>query len=296
MVDSKNPQFKVKAFEKDTEKVNDEVLGAVKGSKLVDICFIMDATGSMGSWIDQTKQNLLEIINSAKKACPDVQFYLSIIAYRDFDEGSDSIQVMPFTSDFVKTTEFLSTIVARGGDDACEDINGGFQQVLKLDWKSPTKILIHFADAPCHGPQFNNGGDNYPNPPSDMSWEQIIEDVKSLGIDYYFMRISGQTDKMTSVFKELWDGCKTSEKKGCFSIQPIEVDSAIFVKVITRSITQSITQSITSPLQNRTEKQNEKDWDWKDTAILIGTGLGVGAGGLGFVVGLVFVGFRKLLS
>ena len=287
MVDSKNPQFKVKAFEKDTQKVNDEVLGTLKGSKLVDICFIMDATGSMGSWIDQTKQNLLEIINSVKKACPDVQFYLSIIAYRDFDQGSDSIQVMPFTSDFVKTTEFLSTIVARGGGDACEDINGGFQQALKLDWKSPTKILIHFADAPCHGPQFNNGEDNYPNPPSDMSWEQIIEGVKSFGIDYYFMRISEHTDKMTSVFKELWDGCKTGEKKGCFSIQPIEGDSAIFVKVIT----QSITQSITTPLQKRAKEQNEKDWDWVDTAIVLG---GIGSGGLGFLVGLTIVGLRKL--
>ena len=31
------------------------------------------------------------------------------------------------------------------------------QEVLKLSWKSSTKLLIHFGDAPAHGSQYHNG-------------------------------------------------------------------------------------------------------------------------------------------
>jgi hypothetical protein len=34
-----------------------------------------------------------------------------------------------------------------------------------LDWKNDVKVVIHFADAPCHGIKYNGGkcGDSYPN-------------------------------------------------------------------------------------------------------------------------------------
>ena len=32
------------------------------------------------------------------------------------------------------------------------------QEALKLSWKSSTKLLIHFGDAPAHGRQYHDGG------------------------------------------------------------------------------------------------------------------------------------------
>ena len=38
------------------------------------------------------------------------------------------------------------------------------QAALKLSWRSSTKLLIHFSDAPAHGTMYHNGqsGDSHP--------------------------------------------------------------------------------------------------------------------------------------
>jgi hypothetical protein len=39
------------------------------------------------------------------------------------------------------------------------------QAALKLSWRSSTKLLIHFGDAPAHGTMYHNGrsGDSHPS-------------------------------------------------------------------------------------------------------------------------------------
>lgn len=41
---------------------------------------------------------------------------------------------------------------------------GVLQAALKLSWRSSTKLLIHFGDAPAHGTKYHNGqsGDSHP--------------------------------------------------------------------------------------------------------------------------------------
>lgn len=38
------------------------------------------------------------------------------------------------------------------------------QEAIKLSWRSSTKLLIHFGDAPAHGNQYHSRreDDNYP--------------------------------------------------------------------------------------------------------------------------------------
>ena len=39
-----------------------------------------------------------------------------------------------------------------GGGDKPEDVFGGLEKVLTVDWKAPlTRMVIHIADAPGHG-------------------------------------------------------------------------------------------------------------------------------------------------
>lgn len=44
-------------------------------------------------------------------------------------------------------------LVPTGGLDVAEDVLGGLQEVDKLNWDKSNnkKVLVHFADAPCHG-------------------------------------------------------------------------------------------------------------------------------------------------
>jgi len=66
--------------------------------------------------------------------------------------------------------------------------------VLKLSWTSDTRIVIHFTDAPCHGKEYHNLDDNFPKPPSDIPFEKLFIEMKSLGLDYYFMKMNDRTD------------------------------------------------------------------------------------------------------
>jgi len=100
---------------------------------------------------------------------------------------------------------FLTGVKPAGGGDAPEDINGGLREVLKLEWANPTKCLIHFADAPCHGKRFHTFHDEYPEGGSkDIAYDKIFTELKSLGVEYYFMSIDKGTDKMVEEFQKIW--------------------------------------------------------------------------------------------
>jgi hypothetical protein len=222
---------------------------SVTSSQIVDLCFLMDATSSMTPWINLTKQKISEIITSVKVKYPSAKFYISVVAYRDFDQGEKSFQVLPFTNETTEVETFLSTVEARGGADEAEDINGGFQRLLELEWHNRTKVLIHFADAPCHGSRFANESDDHPSPSTDMDWGKIFVEVKSLGIDYYFMQIRSKTIKMTNTFREIWDESGVyyknyKQRPVVFKVQSIEDKADIFVERIEGSIMDSIHRSI----------------------------------------------------
>ena len=54
------------------------------------------------------------------------------------------------------------------------------------------QILIHIADAPCHGTMYHTGsGDHYPNgDPAGISYESMMQQVVRLDIQYTGLVIS----------------------------------------------------------------------------------------------------------
>lgn len=49
--------------------------------------------------------------------------------------------------------------------DTAEDVAGALKKALSLTWRGDTRIIIHIADAPAHGSEYNGGcKDNYPGP------------------------------------------------------------------------------------------------------------------------------------
>lgn len=67
------------------------------------------------------------------------------------------------------------------------------------------QVIIHIADAPCHGIQYHGeGGDTYPNgDPAGISHEQMMRQIVESKVYYWFGYISqSSTDKMISVFNQ----------------------------------------------------------------------------------------------
>jgi hypothetical protein len=101
----------------------DQVLKVVKAQSEVDICFVMDCTGSMKQYIAAAKnkiQNLTKTITALFKTTPRLAF----IGYRDVDYKENNLLRLNFTTDADAFREFLSYVTAISGSDYCEDVIG----------------------------------------------------------------------------------------------------------------------------------------------------------------------------
>ena len=79
------------------------------------------------------------------------QIRVGFVGYRDHSDGGDRIVSIDLTENVSSVMDFIDSVEAGGGDDVCEDVFGGLEEVIELDWKFPNKVLIHVGDAPQHG-------------------------------------------------------------------------------------------------------------------------------------------------
>jgi hypothetical protein len=96
----------------------DEVLKTVKAQSAVDVCFLMDCTGSMGQYIDNTKAQIHQLTDIIFRLF-STKVRLGFIGYRDINE---KLEQLDFTDDITIFQIFLATVKATGGGDACEDV------------------------------------------------------------------------------------------------------------------------------------------------------------------------------
>ena len=66
------------------------------------------------------------------------------------------MEVLPFTTDLQAFKSFVGSVRATGGGDAAEDVFSGIEAAQALAWEAGSRILVHVADAPCHGCEFHD--------------------------------------------------------------------------------------------------------------------------------------------
>ncbi len=181
-------------------------LHAIKLAESVDIAFIIDCTGSMGSYIESVKDSIRQIVGRALSTNCDINLRLAIVGYRDTSDTC-RFEVMDFSPSIDNFESSLASMHAVGGDDTPEDMAGAIKEANKLMWENPTKIAFIIADAPYHGREFHSCDDSYPDGTPGIN---IIEELKSLQekagphgtMNITFGRITSNTDAMIPRFKE----------------------------------------------------------------------------------------------
>src|ERR1043165_5679654 len=102
----------------------------------VDLCFVLDCTGSMKPHIDAAKDCILQVSSHVKSMNPSVKLRFGFCGYRDHENGSDRL----------------------------EDVLGGLNAAItRLNWRNGTRILFHIGDYPPHGRHFHDFWDKYPD-------------------------------------------------------------------------------------------------------------------------------------
>lgn len=118
----------------------------------VDVCFVVDATGSMGDEISYLKAELMDVMMQLQKSAPCSPIRLSSVFYKD--QGDEYVtRKMPFVNRIDDVVSFVSDQYAGGGGDFPEAVHSGLNVAInELDWskKALTKVIFLILDAPPH--------------------------------------------------------------------------------------------------------------------------------------------------
>ena len=119
----------------------------------VDLLFIVDVTGSMGSFISDAKQRMTSILNNLKSEFKvDLQVGLSL--YRDHpSEDPSFVTAICDLIEVVDVQEKISKINVSGGGDFPEAVfDGIIDGISSMSWRDDSRrIAFLIGDAPPQG-------------------------------------------------------------------------------------------------------------------------------------------------
>ena len=118
----------------------------------VDVCFVFDATGSMGDELQYLQAEMKDVVARAKEATGGLEIRTGAVVYRD--HGDDYITRISRLTDKIGTTQaFIDKQEANGGGDYPEAVPEALMAALNsAGWDADARARIAFLilDAPCH--------------------------------------------------------------------------------------------------------------------------------------------------
>ena len=176
----------------------------------MDVAFVIDATGSMGTYIEEAKQSIRDIINSTlkdlKEAFPENyndKLKFSIVSYRDHPPQDSTFvtdKIDFTTSD--KAIAYLENLSANGGGDFPEAVMDGMNEgIFGISWrKEADKMLFLILDAPPHGIRFGTSYDC----PCKITEDKFMPELKRMNIKFFVIKPPGVdgVEKMIKIFEK----------------------------------------------------------------------------------------------
>lgn len=116
----------------------------------IDVCFIIDTTGSMADEIARIQETLLSVTQRLRQR-GEVDLRYGAVLYRDVGDAYLTMQ-HPFTQDIQAFDQAIQGIEAGGGGDGPESLNQGLAVGIgQMDWRpGAAKVAFLIADAPPH--------------------------------------------------------------------------------------------------------------------------------------------------
>lgn len=144
----------------------------------IEVAFVMDATGSMGPYIEQARARIGQIAQSLAEGEPKPEVRFALVAFRD--KGDEFVtRVQPFTPKLAEMKAYLDETVAAGGGDTPEAVLEGLKAALtELAWapkqshgdENVVRLIYLVGDAPAQ---------HYADSPEE-SW--LAREARSRGI------------------------------------------------------------------------------------------------------------------
>lgn len=158
----------------------------------IDVCFVIDTTGSMSDEIDRIKQTLLSVTDQLRGE-QEVDLRYGAVLYRDLTDEYLTKQ-HPFTDDLIAFNDALQDIRASGGGDQPESLNQGLAVATSaMEWREgAAKVAFLIADAPPHM--------DYQD---DRTYDRSALAALHSGIRVHTVAASGLDDTGSMVFRQV---------------------------------------------------------------------------------------------
>ena len=180
-----------KNTEKNIKKIKNILSDDTSKGKIneFDVLFIIDATGSMFSYITAAKEESKNISEELRKLYPEMMFKYGYIFYRDpIDVKTDFHEIIDLTDNVNSLPEQIGKINATGGGDLPEDWAGAYKMANeKISWRDGNKVIIHLCDAGAHGKLFTKS-DKYPEEEAKLIQELEKCALKKIKIFGYIIK------------------------------------------------------------------------------------------------------------
>jgi len=185
----------------------------------VDLCFVLDTTGSMSGMIKMAKEKIVAITKSIedcvkKGSDRDAKVRVGFVGYKIKDQPGNLDKVI-FTEDTKEVLKVVNEQSATGGSSGgVEDKYEALELAYKFEWTGLVKFLVLIADAPGHGEWCTGTGglfDNYPERANDMP--SLISKIAEEKIYLFYVDISKDTDHERANFRRQYYKSAPDEMK-----------------------------------------------------------------------------------
>ncbi|VDI16466.1 Hypothetical predicted protein [Mytilus galloprovincialis] len=160
---------------------------ASAGGQALDLAFVMDCTGSMGSYIDTARKHIQAIVDEIVTSS-NTTVRLALVEYRDHPPQDNTFvtKTYNFTDSVFMMKIWLNAARATGGGDGPEAVAEALFKATKLSWRpEATKITVLISDAPPHG-LVPSQDSSFPNgSPTGHDPMKIVRDLAQMGVTLY---------------------------------------------------------------------------------------------------------------
>ena len=153
----------------------------IENNNSLDVVFMFDTTGSMYSYLESVRQNLVRLTSKIKSEIPDVFF--GVVAYGDHCDANTTyvIKSCQLTSDVNLIKNFIASVERTGGGDEPEALEDALYESNRLNWRNQSnKCIVLVGDAPPHGVI-----DNFSECPYGIDYREETRILSYIGVKIY---------------------------------------------------------------------------------------------------------------